>query len=91
MARNLSLAIGRSAPSAGFRNVFGQERTASPVGDRPHLSLRSVFATIRETIAVIAAAGRVGRAVQARRAPSADDLKTAGLEHAGILRAPYRF
>lgn len=70
MARNLSLAIGRPAPSLGIRELFGE---------------------VVETISLIAAAGRVGAAVEARQAPSADDLKAAGLEHADILRAPYRF
>lgn len=91
MARNISLAIGRPSPSAGFRNILGQERTAAPAGDRPHVTLRSVLATMGETIAMIAAAGRVGRAVQAHRAPSAADLKTAGLSEAEIFQAPYRF
>ncbi|RXF75013.1 hypothetical protein [Hansschlegelia zhihuaiae] len=70
MARNLSLAIGRPAPSFGIREVIREARDA---------------------LVLIAAAGRVGAAVEARQTPSPEDLKLSGLDKAEILRAPYRF
>lgn len=70
MARNLSLAIGRPAPSFGIRELIGG---------------------VVETVSLIVAAGRVGAAVEARQAPSQDDLKVSGLEDLSVLHAPYRF
>jgi hypothetical protein len=70
VARNLSLALGRPAPSLGIREAI---------------------AGVVDTFALIAAAGRIGRAVNARATPSAADLKLVGLENEEILRPPYRF
>lgn len=57
----------------------------------PSIGVREVIGGVLETIALIAAAGRVGAAVEARQAPSKDDLKTAGLEKIEALSGPYRF
>lgn len=90
MARNISLASGRHAASFSIRDAIGGERASTLSVGRPSFSLRDVLATVRETFAVIAAAGRVGSAVEARQTPSARDLKIAGLDKAEVLRAPYR-
>lgn len=91
VARNLSLAIGRHSPSFGSRDLFADGRTATLAVDRPSFTLRKLVALVRETFSVIAAAGRVGAAVEARQAPAVADLKTAGLAEAEIFKAPYRF
>ena len=57
----------------------------------PSLGVREMIGGVLETVALIAAAGRVGAAVEARQTPSQDDLKTAGLEQLSVLDAPYRF
>lgn len=57
----------------------------------PSFGLRDVIREVAETLASIAAAGRVGSAVEAHAAPSLRDLKLAGLDQADVLRAPYRF
>jgi hypothetical protein len=57
----------------------------------PSTGLRDVIREVAQTFAVIAAAGRVGAAVEARQAPSIEDLKLAGLDKADVLRPPYRF
>lgn len=57
----------------------------------PSLGIREAVAGVVDTLALIAAAGRVGRAVNARATPSEQDLKLVGLENEAILRPPYRF
>ncbi|MFC3693157.1 hypothetical protein [Chenggangzhangella methanolivorans] len=57
----------------------------------PSLGVREMVGGVLETIALIAAAGRVGAAVEARQSPSQDDLKTTGLESLNALRGPFRF
>lgn len=57
----------------------------------PSFSIKDVFGGVLETISLIAAAGRVGAAVEARQEPSYRDLKLSGLDKANVLRAPYRF
>jgi hypothetical protein len=57
----------------------------------PHYGFRDAIAEVAQTFAMIAAAGRVGAAVEARQAPSPQDLKLSGLDKADILRPPYRF
>jgi len=53
----------------------------------PSLGVRELVGEVVSTIALIMAAGRVGAAVEARRAPSKDDLKTSGLEDLAGLRS----
>lgn len=89
MARNLSLAVGRHVPFS-FPKVLGTERTTLS-NHRGSITLRDVLRTVRETVSLIAAAGRVGAAVEAHKAPSPADLKAAGLEGDVFTRPQYRF
>jgi hypothetical protein len=61
--------------------------------ERKPLSLRiaETFRQVRDLAALIAAAGRVGWAVEAHEKPSPRDLALIGLSDAKVLRPPYRF
>ena len=89
MARNISLAVGHVPFS--FSKLFGNERTTTSSINSGSVSPSGVFRAMRETIALIAAAGRVGAAVEAHRAPSPADMKAAGLEADVFTRPQYRF
>lgn len=79
MARNLSLAMGLiQAP------VHESKLTRTPSWSK------NAIARAFETISLIAAAGRVGAAVEARQQPRAQDLKDAGLYDAELFQRPYR-
>ncbi|WP_155904924.1 hypothetical protein [Methylopila sp. M107] len=89
MARNISLANGHVPFS--FSKLFGTERTSTLSINHGSPKMSDVLRSIRETVTLIAAAGRVGAAVEAHRAPSAADLKAAGLEAETFTRPQYRF
>lgn len=58
----------------------------------PSFGLRDVIREVVDTVALIAAAGRVGSAVDAHVAPSPRDLKLSGLDQVSAsLLPPYRF
>ena len=69
VARNLSVAMGRSLPAFRMRNI-----------------LRDAV----QAVGLVFAAGRVARAMEARRAPALGDLETLGLGDVAELKQPYR-
>ncbi|MFD1331102.1 hypothetical protein ACFQ4O_03740 [Methylopila musalis] len=56
----------------------------------PAFRIRNMFRDAAQAVGLIFAAGRVARAMEARRAPALSDLETLGLGDVAELKRPYR-